>query len=73
MDVDLLLEVEIDGVVGEQTLAGGVGAGEGDLGVDVQQSVLTARRPDVGSADGGVVDEVVGSEWAVPGGSSVGL
>ena len=66
LDVDLLLEVEIDGVVGEQSLAGGVRARQRDLGVDVQHGLFTAGGPDVGCRDGRVVDEVVLCVWTVP-------
>lgn len=50
LDVHDLSELEVGGVGGEETRGRGVGAGQADLGVDVEQAVLAARRPNNGRA-----------------------
>lgn len=55
-------ELEISRIGGQETLGGGVGGGQADLGVDVEHALGAAWRPDDRSAVGLVMLEVVASQ-----------
>ena len=58
-------DVAVDGVVGQEAGGGGRGAGQADLGVDVEGESGAAGRPDRGSEGNTVGDKVVAGHGAL--------
>jgi hypothetical protein len=68
-----LRELEIGGVNSKEGLSLGVEGSDADLGVDVEETLLSARRPDSALNGEGVSAEVVVVEEALEGKGGGGL
>lgn len=68
LDADHVLDMAVDGVVGEDAGRAGLCAREADLRVDVERQGLAAGGPDGGAEGDGVGDGVVGGDRALKGG-----
>jgi hypothetical protein len=73
LEVVLLRELEIGGVNSKEGLSLGVEGSDADLGVDVEETLLSARRPDSALNGEGVSAEVVVVEEALEGKGGGGL
>jgi len=67
--------LSVDGILSQETRSLGVGAGQTDLGVDVEWKCLATRRPDSGGEWDIVGDQVIARHWAIEcgGGGSLSL